>query len=71
MLHLFYHFNPVTLWICSFLFGIGLHCMHFTIYTMSGKGATLFWTTTRISWSIFIIFAAMETGMNTVMVEYL
>jgi len=29
------------------------------------KGATLFSTITHISWSIFILFAPMETGMNT------
>jgi len=28
------------------------------------KGATLFLTITRITWSIFIPFASVETGMN-------
>jgi len=35
------------------------------IYTVSKKGATLFLSNSRISLSIFIIFASVETGMNT------
>ena len=34
------------------------------IHRVRKKGATLFSTITRISWSIFILFVPLETGIN-------